>query len=118
MGGVNSVLLTPFVAGTAGIFLTRRIGFFNGIILTAGLETAQVITDEFMQHKGKHIIEGCPSDVQNWDILEIGIRSYSLNFCGKLNHAIDVFRKILAPITSLFSGILAFPSLIVILFFI
>ena len=104
MGLAASVLAPSCLVGTGLCLLNGNVPMLLGCFLPFACELAHVITDEALMSEGKLSIDDKIADVAHWNIVQFGIRSYSLNCCGRWNPFLDTLRLILAPCAASFSG--------------
>jgi len=101
--GVGASFLTPFCLVGTGFCLTPS-KFSIGLLLPLTCEVAHNIAGKLLYSEGNLKIEGEIHNASNWTIVEFGIRCFSLNFCGRLNHLFDTLQRCLAPLSSWRSG--------------
>jgi len=92
------------VLGTAGFFLAGKVGAAAGCTIPLLCESGHVLADQVVAQAGDHVVGETVRDHLHWDLEELGIRCYSLNFCGRLNYVFDFTRRLLAPLGFSFSG--------------
>lgn len=104
MGAVLSIMLPHLVLGAAGFFLMGKVGIVAGCSIPLVLEVGHAVADEVGHQLGIHDVGHLVRERLHWDVVDIRIRSYSLNFCGLLNHFFDFLRRLLCPLAFSFSG--------------
>ena len=104
MGAALSVLVPHLVLGTAGFFLLGKFGIVGGCSIPLLCEVGHAVADETVHNVGRHAVGDVVRDRLYWEVTDIGIRAYSLNFCGPLNYFFDFFRQLLSPLAFSFSG--------------
>lgn len=112
MGVAASVLIPTCVVSTSCFIITSHACVLLGCILPVTCEVIHVVTDNALRSEGKLSIDDDIAAVSHWRIVQFGIRSYSLNCCGRWNHVLDILRRILAPWSSSFSGAMVHDILV------
>eukprot|EP00210_Caulerpa_lentillifera_P001864 g1793.t1 len=102
--GANASFMSPSCFIGTGFCLALANISRMSFLLPLACELAHKLTGQLLYSEGNLEIEPEIHDVLNWNIVEFGIRCFSLNFCGKLNHIFDTIRRCLAPVSAGRSG--------------
>lgn len=104
MGIAASVLIPTCAVSTSCLFVTSQRNILLGCLLPIACELVHVVSDAALRSEGKLYVDETIAEAAQWRVVQFGIRSYSLNCCGRWNPVLDVCRKILAPWSTSFSG--------------